>query len=143
MPDKKEVEKGLIVTIIKAEKKFTIYKNFKLSCSITFDTELINDYNESGLFIGCSNPGTYVPEHRYHGELDIKYFSIILENSDIKIAKDLFDSQNEAETLIEKNYYDDILCLYNFKTINNLGIVYDESKNSNFLYSSAAGVILR
>ena len=26
-----------------------------------------------------------------------------------------------------------ILCLYDFNTVNNLGIVYDESKNTNFL----------
>jgi len=49
----------------------------------------------------------------------------------IEEVKLIHNSENEK--LINSNYYKDILCLYNFKTINNIGIVYDDSKNTNFL----------
>ena len=58
MLEPKEVEQGVIISIIREKNKFNLYKNFVLSNSISFDSELIDDYNESGLFIGCSNPGT-------------------------------------------------------------------------------------
>jgi hypothetical protein len=41
--------------------------------------------------------------------------------------------KSEIHNLLIRKYYDDILFLYDFKTINNLNIVYDESKNNNFL----------
>jgi hypothetical protein len=50
---------------------------------------------------------------------------------DIKQIKELHESKNEK--LVSKDYYDDILCLYDFQTTNNIGIIYDESKNTNFL----------
>jgi hypothetical protein len=35
--------------------------------------------------------------------------------------------------ILTKTSYNDILCLYDFESVNNLGIIYDESKNTNFL----------
>jgi hypothetical protein len=51
--------------------------------------------------------------------------------SDIKVAKSIYETQGEK--LISNPNYKDILCLYNFNTINNIGIIFDESKNNNFL----------
>lgn len=126
-----DVMNGVIISIARRNKKFIVFKNFEEIAQLKFDSELIDDYKNTGLFIGCSNPGTTVPSHRYHGEIDLNYFSIINGFSDIKISKELYTT-NSSE-LINKKYYKDILCLYDFKTINNLGIVYDESKYSNFL----------
>ena len=50
---------------------------------------------------------------------------------DIQEAKDLYET--ESDKILNKTYYDDILCLYDFNTINNLGIVYDESKYTHFM----------
>lgn len=126
-----DLKNGVTITIIKNKNTFTVYKNYKKNNLIEFENELIDDYRESGLFIGCSNPGTTVPEHRYHGEVDLEYFSIINNVNKIDIAKDLHKSK--VIDLTNKNYYRDILCLYDFKTISNLGIVYDESKHTNFM----------
>ena len=63
--------------------------------------------------------------------MDINYFSFLNNVSDIDKGKELYES--ELHNLVIRDYYDDLLFLYDFKTINNIGIVYDESKNTNFL----------
>lgn len=129
--NKSDVEKGVVVTIIRNGQKFIVYKNFEKVNLIKFKNNLIDDYTQTDLFFGCSNPGSEVVEHRYYTELDINYFSIILNETDIEKSKDLYESATTE--IINKDYYNNILCLYNFKIINNLGFVYDESKNTNFM----------
>lgn len=129
--DKELIEDGVIISIVKNNKIFTLYKDFKKVSSIEFKSDLIEDYKETALFFGCSNPGSPVEEHRYFGEVEIDYFSLINNISDIKIAKNLYNT-NTSE-ILNKDYYDNIMCLYDFKSINNLGIVYDESKHTNFM----------
>ena len=94
-------------------------------------SDLLIDTNESALYVGCSNHFTDVFEHKFYGEVDVSYLTIILNTSDINKMKDLYET--ESFEISKKEYYKNILCLYNFKRINNLGIVYDESKNTNFL----------
>lgn len=126
-----DIKNGVTVSIARNGDSFTLYKNFEPTNKIRFKNNLIDDYLHSGLFLGCGNPGSPVEEHRHHGEYDIYHFSILQNTSDIKYAREIFEISPEA--LLKKNYYSDILCLYNFKTINNIGIVFDESKNNNFL----------
>ena len=126
-----DIEKGVTVSIVRDKNRFTIYKNFEFDNSTTFVNNLIEDYKETGLFIGCSSPECGVKNNRYHLELDINHFSIIMNNTDVDVAKEIYDI--DTNNLIRVNHYKDILCYYDFKTINNLGIVYDESINSNFL----------
>jgi hypothetical protein len=128
---REEIENGVTVSIVRDGYKFAIYKDFEKVNIEKFKTNLIDDYKHSGLFIACSNTGTYVPEHRYYGEMDLDYFAVLNNTSDIEEAKDLYQTENEK--ILNKTYYDDILCLYDFKTINNLGIVYDESKYTHFM----------
>jgi hypothetical protein len=130
--EKSEIEnEGVTISIVRDGQKFIAYNDFEKCNIFSFNNNLIDDYGQSGLFLGCSNPGTYVPEHRYYGEMEINHFSIITNSSDIDLAKDLY--KTEPENLVGKPYYNDILCLYDFKTQNNIDIFYDESKNSNFL----------
>jgi hypothetical protein len=96
-----------------------------------FDNNLVDDYKETSLFLGCSSPDCDSEKHRYYGEVDMNHFSILSRESDIEKGKELYHS--EIHNLLIRYFYDDILCYYDFKTINNLGIVYDESKNTNFL----------
>lgn len=126
-----DVEKGVVVSVVRDNNKIILYKNFEKINEITFDNVFIDDYKDIGLFLGCSNPGTSVREHRHHGEVDINYFSILNDVSDIKKAKKLYET--EIHKIIESDYYNKILCLYNFKLTNNIDIVYDESKNAHFL----------
>ncbi len=127
----KEIETGVWVSIIRNGNRITVYKNFEESNHLEFNGNMVYDYKETSLFLGCSSPECESIEQRYHGEVDINHFSILINESDIEIAKDVctIDTHN----LLIRRYYDNLLCYYDFKTINNLGIVYDESKYSNFL----------
>jgi len=127
----KEVENGVIISVVRDFDKIILYKNFEKCNEITFENDLIDDYKNIALFLGCSNPGTSVSEHRHHGEMDINYFSILNNISDIKSAKKIYDTENYK--LVENKDYNKILCLYDFKLTNNINIVYDESKYTHFL----------
>ena len=126
-----DIKNGVTLSVARNKDSFTLYKNFEPVNKIRFKNNLIDDYKYTGLFLGCGNPGSPVPEHRQHGEYDIHHFSILQNTSDIKYAREIYESK--PEVLLKKPFYSDILCLYNFKTINNIGIVFDESKNNNFL----------
>ena len=127
----KEINNGITVSIVRDGNTITIFKNFKESNIISFDKNLIDDYKESSFFLGCSSPDCDSDSHRYYCEMDINYFSFLNNVSDIDKGKELYES--ELHNLVIRDYYDDLLFLYDFKTINNIGIVYDESKNTNFL----------
>ncbi len=126
-----DVQNGVTITLIRNKNELIGYKNFEEVNRCTLDGEFVEDYKVPGLFIGCASPESVEPNHRYHGEVEIDYFIITNDITNIGLIKEIHDS--EVETLLKKDYYPNILCLYNFKTINNIGIVYDESKYSNFL----------
>jgi len=126
----KEIENGITISIVRNDNQFIVYKNFEKSNEITFQGNLIEDYTQPGFYLGCSFPSNELGR-QYYGEVELNHFSIIMKTSNIDYAKEILES--EPHTLLIKNYYDDILCFFDFKTINNLGIIYDESKNYNFL----------
>jgi len=126
-----DLNRPVKISIARQGNSFTLYVNFEVSNKLRFKNNLIDDYQYSGLFLGCANPGSPVEEHRHHGEYDMYHFSIVRGTSDIKVAKSIYETQGEK--LISNPNYKDILCLYNFNTINNIGIIFDESKNNNFL----------
>ena len=127
----KEIETGVIISVGKKNNEFILYKNFEEDSRIIFDNELTDDYKDSSLFLGCSNPDSDIVNNRYYGEMDINHFSIVNRTSDINVIRDLY--YGETHNMLLSKSYDDILCYYDFKTLNNLGIVYDESKYTNFL----------
>ena len=127
----KDLNRPIKLSIVRKNNTFFLYVNFEVSNKLEFKNQLIDDYKYTGLFLGCANPGTPIEEHRHHGEFDIYHFSIVRGTSDIKVAKTIYET--EVEKLVSKTFYKDIFCLYNFKTVNNLGIIFDESKNNYFL----------
>jgi len=129
--NQREIEKGITVSIVRKNNKFTTYKNFKEDSSLEFEGNLIDDYKESSFFVGCSNPDIDSEKHRYYCEMDINHLSYLSKNSDINIAKEIYESETSQLPTIKQ--YKDILFYYNFEFINNLGIVYDESSYNNFL----------
>lgn len=126
-----DVQQGLTISIVKCENKFSLYNNFILDNTLDFKNDLIDDYRDSPLFIGCSMPQGDLENRRYYGEVEINHLSLIKKTSDINIAKDMY--QSDVSKLVSKKYYNDILFYYDFKNINNIGIVYDESRNNHFL----------
>jgi hypothetical protein len=126
-----DIENGVIITIIRDNDVLIAYKNFVETNRMDMGGEFVEDYKIPELFLGCASPQSYEQKHRYHCEVEYEFFSIIKNLSDIEDVKFIHNSKNEE--LINKKYYNNILCLYEFKTINNIGIVYDESKNTNFL----------
>lgn len=136
-----EIDNGITITVVRDGNKMILYKNFIENNSIEFNGNLIHDYTENSLFIGCSSPECASDKHRYYGEIDISLFSIILKNTNIETIEDYL-KPNEIHVLPFKKCYDDILCYYDFKTINNIGIVYDESKNLNFLEKVPSDFVL-
>ena len=63
--------------------------------------------------------------------MEVNHFSFLSKESDIEKGEDLYNT--DVHNLLTRKYYDDLLFLYDFKTVNNLNIIYDESKNTNFL----------
>jgi len=128
---KEDIENGVTVSIIRNDNRITIYKNFIEDNYIDFDNDFIEDYKRSGLFVGCGNPSPHPESFGGFTKLDINHLSFITKTSNIKDSKSIYEK--ETDVILKNRFYDDIVCLYDFQTINNLGIVYDESKNANFL----------
>jgi hypothetical protein len=126
-----EIEEGVILSIVRKENEIILYKNFIEDNRMTFDDEFIEDYKIPGLFIGCSSPECEFEKQRYYCEVDMKHLSIIINTSNINDIRELYNV--EMNKILTRKRYEDILCLYDFKSVNNLGIIYDESKNTNFL----------
>jgi hypothetical protein len=128
---KEDIENGVTVSIIRNDNRITVYKNFIEDNYIDFNNDFVEDYRRPGLFVGCCSPNPHPATFGGFTKLDINHLSLITKTSNIKDSKSIFEK--ETDVILKSRFYDDIVCLYDFKTINNLGIVYDESKNSNFL----------
>ena len=63
--------------------------------------------------------------------MDVKLFFILENISGIDIVKNFVNiSPDKFPTCKD---YKNLLCYYDFQILNNLGIIYDESSNNNFL----------
>jgi hypothetical protein len=96
-----------------------------------FDNNLVDDYKDTSLFLGCSSPDCDSEKHRYYGEVDINHFSVIKNSTIIANSKSIYKSKDYD--IIKKRFYSEILFFYDFETTNNIGVVYDNSKNTHFL----------
>lgn len=126
-----DIQNGVNITIIRDGNILIGYKNFVEVNRMDMGGEFVEDYKIPELFLGCASPQSFEKKHRYYCEVEYDFFSIIKNESDIEEVKFIHSSKNEK--LINKQNYNNILCLYDFKTINNIGKVYDESSNTNFL----------
>jgi hypothetical protein len=127
-----ELEKGISVTIIRNKNKFIIYKNLEEVGSQDFEGNLCEKYRDTALYLGCSsNSSDNSPENKWYGEMDIRMFFILENISDIQSVKEYVNT--ETFKFPTYNTYTNLLCYYDFSISNNLGIIYDESSNKNFL----------
>lgn len=127
----KDISRGVTVSVVRKNNTFILYKEFEEDNRYEFENNLVEDYKYDGLYVGCSSPDCETERQRYHGEMDVNHLSILTSTSNIYDAVDVCG--NEPETLLNRRYYDNLICLFDFKSVNNLGIVYDESKYTNFL----------
>ncbi len=127
----KEIEEGVTLSVVRNENEIILYKNFIEDNRITFEGDFIEDYKISGFFVGCSSPECEGEKQRYYCEVDMEHLSIIINTSNIESVYELYNL--DVSEIHKTKNYNDIICYYDFKNINNLGIVYDESKNTNFL----------
>lgn len=118
------------ITIVRNDDEFIIYKNFERNNDKDFDKNLIYDYRMEGLLFGSGNPGSDVPEHRYHGSFDIKKCFFIEDETDIDIVKNIHETNSSDLNKLEE--YKKIIFNYDFDTVNNQGIIFDNSSNSYF-----------
>lgn len=128
---KDDITNGVTISIIRNENRIICYKNFIEDSYLDFSNDFVDDYKRPGLFIGCGNPKPHPSTFAGFTKVDVNHFSLISNTSNIKDSKAIFEK--ETDTVLNNRFYSDVVCLYDFNTINNLGIVYDESKNSNFL----------
>lgn len=128
---KDELEKGVVITVIRDYEEFIIYKNFEEMGRLDFDKNLIDDYRSEGLLLGTGNPGTEVPEHRYHGSFHLNSLLFIEDETSISVSNRIYDTK--TEDLIKLQEYEKIVFNYDFNIINNQGIIYDNSKNNYFV----------
>lgn len=135
-----DIENGVTITIIRDGDILIAYKNFEEINRIELQGEFVDDYKIPELFLGCASPQSKEKKHRYHGEVDYNFFSMVKNESEIEKVREIHSLKNEQ--LITKNYYSNILCLYDFEIINNIGIVYDNSKYTNFLEKVPSEFIL-
>jgi hypothetical protein len=128
----KSINDGVNILVVKNKGKITIYCNSDIVSKYEYnDGAFIKEYKDSPIYLGCLNPGAKDKKDRCYSEINIEHFSIIRKNHSIENILNLVN--NEFYDLPMKSYYSDILCLYDFKMINNDGIIFDNSKYSHFL----------
>lgn len=130
--DFKYLNGGIILIIIKKDKTMYFYDGDILLGEFELgDDELIDDYKDQPFYLGAVNPGADNPEHRYYSQVNIKYFTIVDVHTDINLLNKIH--QTPIYKMYGEEYYNDIYCLYNFRNTNINKMIYDESKNSNYL----------
>ena len=127
-----ELSDGIQITIVRKKNKFIVYKNFEEIGSQEFEGNLCKRYRDTALYLGCSsNSLDNSPENRWYGEMDVKVFFILENTSEINVVKNFVNIP--VFKFPSYKDYRNLLCYYDFDISNNLGIIYDESSNKNFL----------
>lgn len=126
-----QLQKHNIVTIVRNDDEFICYFNWERVSDKDFDKNLIDDYRTEGLYLGTGNPGTHVPEHRYHGSLDINNLFFVENITNIETIKKIHETDINNLNKIEE--YKNLIFNYDFDTVNNQGIIFDNSSNNYFV----------
>lgn len=114
------VDEGVNFVMTKIDDTIMIYVNDKLAKYYTCDANFIDEYKNSPFFLGALNPGAANPKDRCFSQVDISLFSIVKNETNIRKLKKI-DKK-------DKN----VLCYYDFQTLNVRKDVFDESSNLNF-----------
>jgi len=116
-----DIKKGINLIIIKNKSSFSFYLNGHPILSYGFNGKLINEYKNSPFFLGALNPGAKDPKDRCYSQIDFNLFSIVESETDINLLKTINPKDSN------------VICYYDFKRINIIKNVCDESNNYNFI----------
>jgi len=116
-----DISKGLNMVITRNKNTFSFFIEGQLIKEYNFHDELIDDYKNSPFFLGALNPGAKDPKDRCYSQIDFNLFSIVENETSIE----------KLESINPKD--ENVLCYYDFKRINIIKNVCDESNNYNFI----------
>jgi len=116
-----DIRKGIKMIITKEKNTFKFFVDGKLIKKYKYDVELIDEYRNSPFFLGALNPGALNPKDRCYTQISFTLFSIVKNETNIKKLSQISNK--------DKN----VLCYYDFKQINLVKNVCDESNNYNFI----------
>jgi hypothetical protein len=121
---------GLTLSITYNKKTFKLYKDFKLIDTIESEGELVSDYINEPIYIGCHNIDSTNIRHKCLTEMELKHLSIYSEDIDIeKLEKYSTDS-----TELKNSYdFDTLYCYYDLEDKNDEFLIMDELKDKTFL----------
>jgi hypothetical protein len=121
---------GLTLSITYNKKTFKLYKDFKLIDTIESEGELVSDYINEPIYIGCHNIDSTNIRHKCLTEMELKHLSIYSEDIDIvkleKYSTDSIELKNSYD-------FDTLYCYYDLADKNDEFLIMDELKDKTFL----------
>jgi len=117
----KNVKEGINFIITKYKHLFSFYMDGLLIKNYEYIGELIDEYKDSPFFLGALNPGANDLKDKCYSQIDFNRFSIIENEINVEILQTINPKDNN------------VLCYYDFKRINIIKNVCDESNNYNFI----------
>ena len=115
------LKRGINFIITKNKCSFSFYMDGLLIKNYEYEGELIDEYKDSPFFLGSLNPGAKDSKDRCYSQIDFNLLSIVENEIDINVLKTIDSKSNN------------VLCYYDFKRINIIKNVCDESNNYNFI----------
>ena len=127
----KILQKGLNITIVYDGDMFYLYKDFKLFDTIINSSPLVEDYVNEPIYLGCHNMDSINNSHKCVTEMDITYFSVFGNDTNVKEIEKYVKKEINFNQLINQ---DEIYCCYDLTEVNNDEyLIFDETKNLTFL----------
>ena len=127
----KILQKGLNITIVYDGSMFYLYKDFKLFDTIINSSPLVEDYINEPIYLGCHNMDSINNSHKCVTEMDITYFSVFGNDTNVKEIEKYVKKEINFNQLINQ---DEIYCCYDLTEVNNDEyLIFDETKNLTFL----------
>jgi hypothetical protein len=117
----KDIKKGVNLIITKNKNSFGFYLNGKLKLMYAFNGTLIDEYKDAPFFLGALNPGAKDPKDRCYSQIDFNLFAIVENETNVNVLDKIKPNDNK------------VICYYDFKRINIIKNVCDESNNYNFM----------
>ena len=127
----KILQRGLNITIVYDGDMFYLYKDFKLFDTIINSSPLVEDYVNEPIYLGCHNMDSINNSHKCVTEMDITYFSVFGNDTNVKEIEKYVKKEINFNELINQ---DEIYCCYDLTEVNNDEyLIFDETKNLTFL----------
>lgn len=122
--------KEINITLSYNGSEYRIFFNFKHMGSIKCDFQLVDDYVNEPLYIGCQNIDSTNVDHRKLTEMDVYHFSVFETTFPINLIKTFVNKSNRDSELFDET----LLCVFDFEDkTGSEHIILDEYKKKYFL----------